>query len=151
MKRSITLAAAALAALALAGCGTTSDAPTSRVVASVPGYSTPMEEARVGVRNALLPYPGVKGYPAGSEAPVDMRLFNDTGSPVTVVIRSDAGTVKTEGVITVPPLGLIHPKVQLTGLRSAVTTADHVNITVEFVGVKEFIVPLVIAPPELPR
>jgi hypothetical protein len=152
VKRSITLAAAALAALALAGCGTASDAPTSRVVPSVPGYNTPLDEARVGVRNALLPYPGEKGYAAGSAAPVEMRLFNDTGSPVQVEIKSeDASTVKTEGTITVPSLGLIHPKVQLTGLRSAVTSANHVTITVVFVGIKEFTVPLVIAPPEALR
>jgi len=152
VKRSITLTVAALAAFALAGCGTGVKSQTAHEVSAVPGYNVTNNEGTVGVRNALLAYPGKDGYKAGSDATVEMRLFNDTGSPVQVEIKSeDASTVKTEGTITVPSLGLIHPKVQLTGLRSAVTSANHVTITVVFVGIKEFTVPLVIAPPEALR
>jgi hypothetical protein len=49
-------------------------------------------------------------------------------------------------------LGLIAPSVKLTALKSPITSAAPVKITVEFVGVHRFVnVPLNIAPPaELP-
>jgi hypothetical protein len=152
VKRTITLTLAAAAALALAGCGTEVNAQTSKMVASVPGYNVTFTDANgqevVGVRNAALQYPGPEGYKAGSDAIVDMRLFNNTDQPVVVVINTDAGTVKTDGPITVPPQGIIAPKVSITGLKQAVNFGEPVRVRVEFVGLKEFIdVPLNIVPP----
>jgi hypothetical protein len=147
VKRSITLTVAALAAFALAGCGTGVKSQTAHEVSAVPGYNVTNNEGTVGVRNALLAYPGKDGYKAGSDATVDIRLFNNTGSPVQVVIKSDDATVK-DGTITVPSMGLVTPAVKLTGLKKAVNFGDGVNITVEFVGIKEFTVPLNITPPE---
>jgi hypothetical protein len=151
VKRSITLAVAALAALALAGCGSEVNAQTAKMVSAVPGYNVTFSDANgqalVGVRNAVLIYPGPEGYKAGSDAVTDMRLFNDSDLPVIVNITSEAGTVRTEGTIMIPPEGLIAPKVSITGLKQAVTFGAPLPIRVEFVGLKEFDVPLNIAPP----
>lgn len=150
MKRWITLAVAAIAAaFALAGCGTALDADTAGGVAAVPGYNSIGEE-RVGVRNAMLVYPGPQGYKTGSEAAVDMRLFNNTNQTVQVVVKSNDASVK-DGQLSIPPQGMIAPNVKLTGLRKDVNFSDAIEITVEFVGIKEFTVPLNIAPPSAPR
>lgn len=152
MKRSIIrpviVAIAAAAALALAGCGTGINSQTSHEVAAVPGYNT-TGDSRVGVRNALLTYPGPQGYKAGSDATIEMRLFNNTDDPVRVKITSSDGTVTPDALVTVPPQGLFSPTVKLT-VQKDVTTAAPVQLTVEFVGIKQFTFPVNIVPPTAP-
>src|SRR5262249_38095019 len=142
------VALAVLAAFALGGCGTGVHSQTSNMVAAVPGYNT-TGDTRVGVRNALLTYSGAQGYKAGSEAPVELRLFNNTNQSVEVQISAADGSIKPDALITVAPQGLVNPSVKLA-LRQDLATGQSASLTVEFVGIKEFTFPVNIAPPNAP-
>lgn len=78
-----------------------------------------------------------------------MRLFNNTDSPVRVNISSTDGTVKPDALVTVPPQGLFVPEVKLI-VANDVTSAAPVQLTVEFVGIKQFTFPVNIVPPSAP-
>jgi hypothetical protein len=156
VKRSITLAIATLATAVLAGCGTGKYSQTAQQVAPVPGYSQTFSISNppgtVGVSNAHLPYPGLAGFKAGSEAPLELWLYNNTQNPVTVVLTSEAGTVKEDR--TVVPVGaLVKPEMVLTGLRDDVKPGQSVEITIEFVGYVKMRAVLPVGAPEeaLPR
>lgn len=124
------------------------------MVAPVPGYSetyvSQNPPGAVGIRNAYLVYPGPDGYKAGSEATAKLFLFNDTPSQVNVVIKSDVGTVKQDLPIVIPPDGYVLTEVKLSALKQQIRPGESAKITVEFVGIKEFSVPLTIAPPDTP-
>lgn len=90
------LAAAALAAgagvaLALGGCSAGQVTQTASQVAPVNGIDA--EAGPVSLRNLLIEYPGPDGYPAGSDAPLQVRLFNNGMQPITLVgVSADKAT-----------------------------------------------------------
>ncbi|MEV4411580.1 hypothetical protein [Catellatospora sp. NPDC049609] len=102
MTRSITMlfaGGAAAAVLALSGCGAGMISQTADQVAAVPGYSATVPVpggGNIALRDAMIAYPGVKGFPAGADAPLQLRIFNDTEQPVTLesVTSNDAQSVR---------------------------------------------------------
>ncbi|GIH08384.1 hypothetical protein Rhe02_64510 [Rhizocola hellebori] len=145
-----------MAAAVLAGCGTGKYSQTAQQVAPVPGYSQNFSIAQppgsVGVSNAHLPYPGVGGYKAGAEAPLELWLYNNTQNPLTVVVTSEAGTVEDNKTI-VPVGGLVKPEMTITGLKNDIKPGESLTITIEFVGYVKTEAVLPVSSPEeaLPR
>lgn len=90
-----------------AGCSSGQITQTDSTVAAVPGTSAEVAfgGGKISVRNALVAYPGAQGYAAGGTAPLEIRIFNDTGAPVKLTdVQSDAGTVRLfGGTATAPP------------------------------------------------
>lgn len=91
-RRTAALLAAAAAALLMSGCGAGQIAETALKTPTVPGTNPELrtEDGLFKVRNLLLAYPGVDGYPAGGDAVVEVAIFNESPSPVTVTITSDS-------------------------------------------------------------
>lgn len=90
---------AAAAVLALSGCGAGMISQTADQVAAVPGYSATVPVpggGNIALRDAMVAYPGIKGYPAGADAPLQLRIFNDTEKPVTLesITSNDAASVQ---------------------------------------------------------
>ncbi|NUR30715.1 MAG: hypothetical protein HOV83_33505, partial [Catenulispora sp.] len=90
---------AGLAALGTLGaCSSGQITETAYMRAAVPGVSqnftvTGAAEApatNVALRNMLVVYGGVNGYPAGASAPLQLSLFNNTPAPVKVTISAPA-------------------------------------------------------------
>jgi len=80
--------AAALAAVALAGCSAGQVAETSLKRPSNMGVNQNNSDNSVAIRNLAVFYPGPAGYPAGASAALQVSLFNQTKQPVTVLISS---------------------------------------------------------------
>ncbi|MFD0823806.1 hypothetical protein ACFQ0D_37020, partial [Micromonospora zhanjiangensis] len=79
-------AAATAATLLLSGCGAGQIAHTAEMAPTVPGANAQTTDGNYKIRNLLLAYPGEKGYPAGGNAPVEVGIYNDSHSPVTVKV-----------------------------------------------------------------
>ncbi|MBV1853469.1 copper chaperone PCu(A)C [Catellatospora tritici] len=101
MTRSITMllaGGATAAALALTGCSAGMQSQTADQVAAVPGAAGGSIETSPGagnvvVRDAMVAYPGLPGYKAGADAPLQLRIFNNTKDPITVTgVESAAAT-----------------------------------------------------------
>lgn len=132
------LAATALAALALAltaGCGAGPQAHTALQVPTVPGANKEInvEGGRLMVRNVLVSY-SPAGYRKGGQAPLELRLFNDTPKPVRLVgVTSSRGPVLLFGA---PRGGAASPAPTATGAasptatRSAAPAGSPVNLEV---------------------
>lgn len=75
-----------LAAALLAGCGAGQQAQTSRMQPAVPGTNANIDVpgGTVGLRDLSVVFPGDNGYPQGSTAPLQVRIFNGSGKPVTL-------------------------------------------------------------------
>lgn len=91
-RRMAALLAAAAATLLVSGCGAGQIAETALKTPTVPGTNPDLRTADglFKVRNLLLAYPGVEGYPAGGNAVVEVAIFNESANPVTVTISSDS-------------------------------------------------------------
>jgi hypothetical protein len=84
-------AAAALVSLGLAsGCSAGQIAETSRIVPAVPGGSATVPvpnprnpDSQILVQDATIVY-SASGYTQGQSAPLAMRVFNQTDSPITL-------------------------------------------------------------------
>ena len=87
---------AVVAAVALAGCSAGQVAETAIKRSSTPGVNVNNSNNTIGIRNLAVTYPGPTGYPAGSDAPLEVGLFNLTTQEVTVVI-SGAGPTTSGG------------------------------------------------------
>ncbi len=88
------LVAGGCAALALAGCSAGQITQTSGQVSAVPGAN--VTAGAIALRNLLVQYNGIGGYPAGGDAPLVVRIFNDGATPVKLVgVRADEATVVT--------------------------------------------------------
>jgi hypothetical protein len=103
MTRRTGLAVAALTASMtvafVASCSAGQITQTDQQVTVIPGVNADATvsppPSRVAVRNLHIVYPGSQGYAVGSDAPVDVRIFNDTPQPVTVKVSSpDATSVR---------------------------------------------------------
>lgn len=103
----VLLAGTAATVLLAAGCGAGQIAETAVKVPGVPGLNAELRLADGGsykIRNLLVSYPGVAGYPAGGDATVTVAIFNETDKPVTVTVASDgARSVVLAGAAAATP------------------------------------------------
>lgn len=76
--------------LLVSGCGAGQIAQTASKVPSVPGVNLDSRDGAVSIRNLIVAYGGVKGYPAGGDAPLAVALFNNSETPVTVRVTTTA-------------------------------------------------------------
>ena len=79
---------ATVTAAALTACGTGQVAETALKNASVYGVNTENSDASVLIRGLAVQYNSPTGYAAGSSAPLELNLYNETKVPVTVLISS---------------------------------------------------------------
>jgi hypothetical protein len=84
------LAGTAAAGLLLSGCGTGQVAETANKIPSVQGINVQTSDNLYKVRGLYLPYPGDKGYQAGGNAPINVVIYNDSQTPVTVTVTTDS-------------------------------------------------------------
>src|SRR5689334_7393631 len=83
---------AVAAAVALAGCSAGQVAETAIKRSTSPGVNINNSNNSVGIRNLSVTYNGPDGYAAGSNAPLEVGLFNLTTQEVTVLIGSTPPT-----------------------------------------------------------
>ncbi|SCL14612.1 hypothetical protein GA0070624_0475 [Micromonospora rhizosphaerae] len=81
---------AAATSLLLSGCGAGQVAETSAKNPSVQGINVQTPDAGYKVRGLYVQYPGTEGYKAGSNAPINVVIYNDTHDPVTVTVTTDS-------------------------------------------------------------
>jgi hypothetical protein len=101
--------AATVAALALAGCSAGQTAETSLLQTPVSGLDTASPDGGLLVRNLQVIYKDPTGYPANGSAPLEVSLFNQTKSPITVTIGSQPQSTVTEGIVSAQQVGLTGP------------------------------------------
>jgi len=80
--------AAAMAAVALAGCSAGQVAETSLKRPSNMGVNTSNTGNSVLIRNLVIPYNDPAGYPVDKPVPVQVALFNQTTDDVRVTVTS---------------------------------------------------------------
>lgn len=80
---------AAATGLVLSGCGAGQVAETANKVPSVQGVNVQTPDNAYKVRGLYVQYPGAEGYKAGSNAPINVVIYNDTRDPVTVTVTTD--------------------------------------------------------------
>src|SRR3954452_14339772 len=100
--------AAALTAVALAGCSAGQVAETSLKRPSNQGVNVNNSDNSVLIRNLLVTYNGPAGYPAGASAPLQLSLYNQTTQQVIVNISSTRPTNRPadRSVVTGTSVGL---------------------------------------------
>lgn len=81
---------AAAAGLLLSGCGAGQVAETANKIPSVQGVNVQTSDNLFKVRGLYVQYPGPEGYQAGGTAPLNVVLYNDSRSPVTVTVTTDS-------------------------------------------------------------
>lgn len=101
--------AAAVAAVALAGCSAGQVAETANKNPSVYGVNAENADNSVAIRGLAVTYSTPKGYPSGGNAPLEVSLFNRTSEPVTVTITSQppAGAEAKSGVLSARAVGIV--------------------------------------------
>jgi hypothetical protein len=97
------------ALLLLSGCSAGQIAETANKEASVQGVDVEAEvdDGSVAVRNAMVAYPGPEGYESGEDAPVEVWIFNDTRSEVTVTVRPGAVGDDADALVRVASVELV--------------------------------------------
>lgn len=168
--RATALPAAALGVVLLvSGCGTGQISQTADTQPAAPGANStdgPGTAGSIQLRNVLLEYPGVDGYRQGAAAPLQLRIFNTGGRPVTLVrvstdiasgvtMRStQAGgrpvrvTIPVDGHVTLSPdasTGL-----QLDGLTRAIRSGESAKITFGFDNGAEYTLDVPVGLPTAP-
>ncbi len=89
-RATLLLAGTAAASLLLSGCGAGQVAETANKVPSVQGVNVQTSDNLYKVRGLYVQYPGGEGYQAGANAPLNVVLYNDSQSPVTVTVTTDS-------------------------------------------------------------
>lgn len=84
------LAGTAAASLLLSGCGTGQISETANKIPSVQGVNVQTSDNLYKVRGLYVQTPGPKGYEAGSNAPLNVVIYNDSEKPVTVTVTTDS-------------------------------------------------------------
>ncbi len=84
------LAGTAAASLLLSGCGAGQISETANKIPSVQGVNVQTSDNLYKVRGLYVQFPGPKGYEAGSNAPVNVVIYNDSEQPVTVTVTTDS-------------------------------------------------------------
>jgi hypothetical protein len=96
------LAASALVAglAGLSACSAGQITQTSNQVAAVPGANgNTGPGGTIALRNLLVPFNDPAGYPAGGDAPMIVRIFNDGANTVTLVGVTAVGTASGVTVV----------------------------------------------------
>jgi hypothetical protein len=83
------LLAGAAVALGLVGCSAGQMTQTADQVAAVPGANVTI--GAIALRDLQVAYNGPAGYPAGGNAPLIVRIFNEGAKPVTLTGVTAAG------------------------------------------------------------
>jgi hypothetical protein len=101
--------AVTVAATALAGCSAGQVAETSLNNPGIYGVDTQNSDHSILVRSLAVPYNGIEGYAAGDDAPLEVNLYNETTSPIEVLISSAPPKDPTaqEGVTYARQVGLV--------------------------------------------
>lgn len=101
--------AATVAAVALAGCSAGQVAETSLKKPSNQGVNSQNTTGSVLIRNLAVSYNGPAGYQAGSNAPIEVNLYNQTANAITVMVASapPASGAPASGVVTAQQVGLL--------------------------------------------
>jgi hypothetical protein len=81
---------AAAASLLMSGCGAGQIAETAAMKPTVSGVNAQTADNAFKIRNVSVAYLSTSGYTAGSDAPVEGAIYNDSGSPVTVKVTTDS-------------------------------------------------------------
>lgn len=81
---------AAATGLLLSGCGAGQVAETAVKVPSVQGINAQTPDNAYKLRGLYVQYPGTEGYKAGSNAPINVVIYNDSRDPVTVTVTTDS-------------------------------------------------------------
>jgi hypothetical protein len=89
-RAAVLLAGTAAAGLLLAGCGAGQVAETANKIPSVQGINVQTSDNLYKVRGLYVQYPGGEGYQAGADAQLNVVLYNDSTSPVTVTVTTDS-------------------------------------------------------------
>ncbi|MFC0098201.1 hypothetical protein ACFFKH_11745 [Micromonospora marina] len=84
------LAGTAAASLLLSGCGAGQISETANKIPSVQGVNVQTSDDLYKVRGLYVQFPGPTGYEAGSNAPVNVVIYNDSKKPVTVTVTTDS-------------------------------------------------------------
>jgi|tagenome__1003787_1003787.scaffolds.fasta_scaffold20968698_3 hypothetical protein len=99
--------AAAVAAVALAGCSAGQVAETSVKRPSNMGVNVGNSDNSVLIRNLAVTYNGVQGYPAGGSAPLQLSLINRTTAEITVLISSQPPKTPDPTIVSGSSVGLV--------------------------------------------
>jgi hypothetical protein len=99
---------ATVTAAALAACGAGQVAETAIKNPSVYGVNTENADASVLIRGLAVSYKDPAGYPAGSNAPLELNLYNETKAPITVLVSSQppAETDEKAGIVSARAVNL---------------------------------------------
>ncbi|GGQ43257.1 hypothetical protein [Couchioplanes azureus] len=100
---------ATVAAIALTGCSAGQVAETALKRTSNPGVNVDNSDRTVSIRNLTVQYPGVTGYAAGANAPLELGIYNQTKQPVTVMVssRPSADQANRKGLVSARQVGLV--------------------------------------------
>ncbi|MEV4704752.1 hypothetical protein [Actinoplanes sp. NPDC049316] len=100
---------ATVAAVALAACSAGQVAETALKRPSNAGVNVDNADRSVFIRNLSVQYPGVEGYAAGEDAPLEVGIFNQTREPITVLVSSQpySGATESQGIVSARQIGLV--------------------------------------------
>lgn len=88
------LASAALTVGLVSGCSAGQVTQTESQRPAIDGVNADSADGSVGLRDVAFAYPGTRGYPQGSTAPLHLRIVNTTTSALRLnAVESDAGVV----------------------------------------------------------
>ncbi|GHJ46425.1 hypothetical protein Cs7R123_37670 [Catellatospora sp. TT07R-123] len=117
---------ATAAALALSGCSAGMHSQTANQVAAVPGAAGGTIQLSPGagtivVRDVMVAYPGLQGYKVGEDAPLQLRIFNNTKDTVTVtgLTSAAAGSVELTSAGAVKASPTAEPSASASAAASA--------------------------------
>jgi hypothetical protein len=106
-RAALSAGAATVAVIALSGCSAGQIAETANLKAPVAGVSTASPDGSLLIRNLQVVYDSTDGYPANGSAPIEVSLFNQTQSPITVTISSKPVQDQTAGLVSAQQVGLV--------------------------------------------
>src|SRR4051794_18198658 len=100
---------ATVAAVTLAGCSAGQVAETALKRPSNMGVNAENSNQSVAIRDLAVVYNGTEGYPAGGAAPLQVGLYNNTPSEITVrgSTRPLTGVTGAPGVVSARMVGLV--------------------------------------------
>lgn len=123
-RRALATGVAAATAFALAGCSAGQVAETAIKRPSNAGVNAETSDRQILVRNLTVQYPGLEGYEAGEDAPLELGLYNRSNAPVTVLISSrPPAEGSDEGVVSARQVGLAGGSSRPAGGSSAAASA----------------------------
>lgn len=97
---------ATVAVIGVAGCSAGQVAETAILQPAVSGLNVTSPDGSLLVRNLQVVYNSPTGYKAGETAPIEGSLFNQTESPITVLISSTPPPNATQTVVTARQIGV---------------------------------------------